>query len=160
MVWLSGMMPYAQCEAILTRIGRYAIGASSCWRQTQRHGARLQVYVDHLTHMSQPEEMAEAEFEWIHVQPKGISMDGGMVNTWEEGWKELKVGAVFAIQTSFEKHPVLGYLTQMAHGVNVRSTAVLGSKTEFEPRMWHLACQHNVHTTLQQAVVADGAAWI
>jgi hypothetical protein len=76
MVWLSGMMPYADCEAVLARIGRYTIGASSCWRQTQRHGARLQAYIDHQTAMSQPEQMAEAKFDRTHSQPKGISLDG------------------------------------------------------------------------------------
>jgi hypothetical protein len=160
MVWLSGMMPYADCEAVLMRIGRYSIGASSCWRQTQRHGARLQAYVDEQTQLSQPEQMTMPEFAPTHAQPKGISMDGGMVQTREEGWKELKVGAVFDIETAFEEHPVTGYLTKMAYGVNVHYTAVFGSKTEFEPRLWHLACEHDVHTTPKQAVVADGAAWI
>jgi hypothetical protein len=153
-------MPYAECEAILRRIGRYSIGASSCWRQTQQHGARLQAYVEHQIQMCQPEEMDADEFEQTHTQAKGISMDGGMVNTREEGWREFKMGAVFDVQTRFEVHPLTGYLTKMAYGANVHYTAVLGSKTEFEPRMWHLACAHHVHTTTHQAIVADGAAWI
>ena len=159
-VWLSGMLPYADCEAVLARIGRYHVAASSCWRQTQRHGSRLQTYVDHQVHLSQPEHLPATEFDQTHAQPKGISMDGGLVNTREAGWKELKVGAVFDLETDFEVHPVTGYLTKMAHGVNVRYTAVLGSKLEFEPALWHLACQHHVHTTTRQGVVADGAAWI
>ena len=33
-----------------------------------------------------------------HQALKGISMDGGMVNVRGEGWKEIKVGAVFDVE--------------------------------------------------------------
>jgi len=160
MVWLSGLLPYAQCEAVWQQIGHKSIAATSIWRQTQRYGERLETYLEAHIQTTQPEAVDWVEFDNEQPDPKGISMDGGMVNTREEGWRELKVGAVFDIETGFEPHPLTGYLTKMARGVNVHYTAVLGSKTDFEPSLWHLAWEHHVPQAKHQGVVADGAAWI
>jgi hypothetical protein len=160
MVWLSGLLPYAQCEAVWQHIGRKKIAATSIWRQTQWYGERLHAYLEDQIQASQPDQVDWVEFDHKQPHPKGISIDGGMVNTREEGWRELKVGVVFDIETCFEPHPLTGYLTKMAHGVNSHYTAVLGSKTEFEPACWHLAWQHRVPQATHHAVVADGAAWI
>jgi hypothetical protein len=46
MVWLSGLLPYRQCEQVFARIGERRLPASSIWRQTQRHGERLQAYME------------------------------------------------------------------------------------------------------------------
>lgn len=159
MVWLSSLLPYEQAAAVWARIGECELPTSSLWRQVQYHGPRLQAYVEHqtATRLTDP---ASWSSEPLPNQAKGISIDGGMVNTREEGWKELKVGAVFDIQTRFEPHPVTGYLTKMAHGVGVHYTAVLGSKTEFEPVFEALAVAQHVPQATHQGVVADGAAWI
>jgi len=157
MVWLSGLLPYEQASTVWARIGECELPASSLWRQVQYHGRRLQTYVECQASVAAVD---LAQWEPAHPQPKGISMDGGMVNTREEGWRELKVGAVFDIQTRFEPHPVTGYLTKMAHGVGIHYTAVLGSKTEFEPVFEALAVAQHVPQATHQGVVADGAAWI
>lgn len=159
MVWLSGLLPYDQAAAVWKRLGECELPASSLWRQVQSHGPRLQAYVEQQGPVS-PDDPARWSIQSLHNQPKGISMDGGMVNTREAGWKELKVGAVFDIATRFEPHPVTGYLTKMAHGVRVHYTAVLGSKAEFEPALERLAITRRVPTASRQAIVADGAAWI
>jgi hypothetical protein len=46
MVWLSGLLPYEQCEAVFAEIGEQWFSASSIWRQTQKHGHRLLDYVE------------------------------------------------------------------------------------------------------------------
>lgn len=48
----------------------------------------------------------------------------------------------------------------MAHGVNIHSTAVLGSKDTFTPALWALAVQHELPTAQERAVIGDGAAWV
>ena len=42
MVWLSSLLPYAQCSAVFQEIGERLVPASSLWRQTQQHGQRMQ----------------------------------------------------------------------------------------------------------------------
>lgn len=95
-----------------------------------------------------------------HDQRKGVSMDGGMVNIRGEGWRELKVGAVFDVEMRLERNPQTQQLDEMAHGVNVHYTTVLGSKESFTPALWALAVKHELPTAKERAVVGDGAAWV
>jgi hypothetical protein len=160
MVWLSGLLPYEQCAAVFEEIGERLIPASSIWRQTQRHGARLQAYVKHQQEQVSVERVVLPDALHDHDQRKAVSLDGGMVNIRGEGWRELKVGAVFDVQTRLERNPQTHQLDEMAHGVNVHYTAVLGSKTDFTPALWALAVKHELPTAKERAVIGDGAAWV
>jgi len=110
MVWLSSLLPYTQCEAVLAQIGEQWISASSIWRQTQKHGQRLRTYVEHQREQVGVERIQFADAKHDHDQAKGISMDGGMVNIREEGWRELKVGTVFDVEMRLERNPQTGEL--------------------------------------------------
>jgi hypothetical protein len=160
MVWLSGLLPYEQCQQVFERIGERFIPSSSTWRQTQKHGQRLQDYVERQREQVSVERVVLPDVRYDHDQRKGVSADGGMVNIREEGWRELKVGAVFDVETRLQRNPQTLDLDEMAHGVNVHYTAVVGSKTEFTPALWALAVQHQVPTAKERGFVGDGAAWI
>ncbi|MCI0708546.1 MAG: transposase [Chloroflexi bacterium] len=95
-----------------------------------------------------------------HDQRKAISIDGGMVNIRAAGWKEIKVGAVFDVESRLQRDPHTQDWVEMAHGVAVHYTAVLGTKDEFQPALWALAFAHDIPTARQCSVVADGALWI
>jgi hypothetical protein len=160
MVWLSGLLPYEQCATVFHEIGERLIPASSIWRQTQRHGERLQAAIAHQREQVSVERVVLPDRRYDHDQRKGVSLDGGMVNIRGEGWRELKVGAVFDVETRLERNPQTQELDEMAHGVNVHYTAVLGSKDDFTPALWALAVEQDVPTAKERAVVGDGAAWI
>ena len=83
-----------------------------------------------------------------------------MVKIWYQGWREMKVGTVFDVETRLERDPQTGELEQIAHGTHVQYTAILGSKEDFKPAFWALAVQHNLPTARNRSVVADGALWI
>lgn len=160
MVWLSGLLPYGQCEQVFARIGERMIPASSIWRQTQRHGQRLTGLVEHQRQQVSIELVKLPEARYDHDQRKGVTMDGGMVNIRGEGWRELKVGAVFDIEQRLERDVHTRQLEPHAHAAQVRYAAVLGSKDQFAPALWALAVQHQVPTAHESCVCADGAAWI
>jgi hypothetical protein len=160
MVWLSGLVPYQQCSAVFEVIGERVIPASSIWRQSQRHGERLQAYVQQHREQVGVERVVLPDAIHDHQQRKGVSMDGGMVNIRGEGWRELKLGAVFDVETRLERNPQTQLLDEMAHGVDLHYTAILGSRDEFTPALWALAVEHDLPTAKERAVVADGAAWI
>lgn len=160
MVWLSGLLPYQQCEAVFAEIGERWISASSNWRQTAHHGARLQDYVETQRDQVSVERIQLPDAKHDHHQRKGVSMDGGMVNIRGEGWRELKVGAVFDVDVRLERNAHTGELDEMPHGVNVHYTAVLGSKDAFRPALWALGVQQDLPTARNRSVVADGALWI
>lgn len=160
MVWLSGLLPYEQCEAVFAEIGEQWLSASSIWRQTQKHGQRLLEYVEYQREQVSVERIQFPDEKHDHDQRKGMSIDGGMVNIRDEGWRELKVGTIFDVDLRFERNPQTGELDEMAHGVNVHYTAILGTKDEFRPALWALAVQQNLPTARNRSVVADGALWI
>lgn len=160
MVWLSSLLPYEQCEAVFEQIGERWVSASSIWRQTQKHGERLQTYVERQQEQVSVERIQLPDARHDHDQRKGVSMDGGMVNIRGEGWRELKVGTVFDVELRRQRNPQTQQLDELAHGVNVHYTAVLGSKDDFKPALWALAVKHELPTARNRSVVADGALWI
>jgi hypothetical protein len=158
MVWLSALVSYEQCAQVFRRIGEHWIPPNTIWRYTQREGARLsEVVQDQVTAVAIETYVLPAEQTLI---PKGLSVDGGMVHIRGEGWRELKVGVVFDLQTGLEKHPVTEHLLKMTQGINLQYTAVLGNKDTFKPRVWALGAMHDFPSAIRQALVADGAAWI
>lgn len=160
MVWLSGLLPYQQCQMVMREIGERFIPPSSIWRQTQRHGAQLQAAVEHQREQMSVERIQLPDARHDHDQRMAVSMDGGMVNIRGQGWRELKVGAVFEVETRLERNPQTRELDPMAHAVNLHYTAVLGTKDEFMPALWALAVEHDLPTARNRSVVADGALWI
>lgn len=160
MVWLSALLPYAQCEQVLARIGERYVSASSIWHQTQTYGEALQAAVEHQQECVGVERIQLPDARHDHDQRKGVSLDGGMVNIRAEGWREVKVGAVYDVTLRRERNPQTGELDELPQGVNVHYTAVLGSKERFTPALWALAVAQHVPTARNRSVVADGALWI
>ena len=160
LVWLSGLLPYEQCEQVMERIGERYVSDSSIWRQSQFYGERMQAEVERQRQQVSVERIQLPDDRHDHDQRKAVSMDGGMVNIRTQGWRELKVGAVFDVETRLERNPQTQQLDEMAHGVNVGYTAVLGTKDAFNPALWALAVQHELPTARNRSVVADGALWI
>jgi hypothetical protein len=144
----------------MERIGERYVSASSIWRQSQVYGERMQAEVERQRQQVSVARIQLPDARHDHDQRKAVSMDGGMVNIRGEGWRELKVGAVFDVETRLERNPQTRELDEMAHGVNVGYTAVLGSKDDFSPALWALAVQHELPTARNRSVVADGAVWI
>ena len=160
MVWLSALLPYAQCEQVFARIGGRLIPASSIWRQTQRHGKRLEQHVEHQRQQVSLELVKLPDAVHDHDQRKGVTMDGGMVNIRGEGWRELKVGAIFDITQRLERDPHTHLLTEHAHAVQSHYTAAFGGKAAFAAAFWALAVEQAIPTAKDSCVCGDGAAWI
>lgn len=160
MVWLSGLLPYAQCVEVFERVGQCRVGLSSLWRQVQVYGARLLEEAEHQQAQVSPERVQLGSAAMDHAQVKGVSLDGGMVNIRGEGWKEVKVGAVYDVALRLERDEATGAYTEIPHAQQVAYTAVLGDVEHFGPALWALAVAQQVPTARQSSVTADGAEWI
>ena len=160
MVWLSGLLPYKQCQQVFEFIGECLIPSSSVWKQTQHHGERLQAFVEQQREQVSVERIVFPDAIHDHDDRKAVSMDGGMTNIRGQGWRELKVGAVFDLETRLERNSQTKEMDEMVHGVDVHYTAVLGNKKDFTPALWALAVEHDVPTAKERAVIGDGALWI
>jgi hypothetical protein len=158
MVWLSGLLPYEQCREVFERIGKVILGSSSVWRYTQAYGEKLKHQLEQQRSQHNIGQVRLAGQD--HDRQKGISLDGGMVNIRGEGWKEMKVGAVYDVIQRFERDPRTQEWTDLPHALKTSYTAVLGDSPTFAPALWHLAVLHDVPSAALSSLTADGAEWI
>jgi hypothetical protein len=152
MVWLSGLVPYAQAEAVMQRIGRRTISDSSLWRTVERQGARLRGTVEPTVFETLPAASDEPPWNW----GKMLSMDGGMVNIRREGWKELKVGLIGDVVSI---DPPESSVVPEVHTVPCAYTGVLGDSEAFTPVLVQMARAHGFFEAAQSSITADGAPW-
>ena len=154
-VWLSGLLPYAQVQAVLQRTRQPVLPTTTVWEETQRQGQRL---LDQVTFEREHVNVERTQWDHRRYNPrqfKSISLDGGMVYIRDEGWKELKAGVVADLEHNWQtaETPVI----QLKH---LRYTAVLGDPVCFAEALWELAYQQGIPYAGRVAVTADGAPWI
>lgn len=154
LVWLSGLVPFAQVQQIVETLGQVSVSKTSIWEQTQTHGQRLQQ-----VEQQQQQHVSVERTRWTHQHydpflTRCISMDGGMICVVGEGWKELKVGLVSGIEPDWSNPQATVKLIHMDY------CAVIGDVKAFEPALWALAVKQLVPYAGRLAVVADGAQWI
>jgi hypothetical protein len=160
MVWLSGLLPYGQVVQVFERIGHRSMPQSNLWRETQAQGDRLQAERDQQRAAVAPERVVVGHERNDHDTPKGVSMDGGMVNIREEGWKEFKAGVVYDVTTRPGQDPQTGEEIDLPCIETRQYTAVLGEVSQFAPALWAVAVEQDLPCAARSSVTADGAEWI
>lgn len=160
MVWLSGLLPYGQVVQVFERIGHRCIPSSNVWRETQVQGQRLQEELERQRAAAAPERVVIGHERDDHDTPKGVSMDGGMVNIRGEGWKEFKVGVVYDLGQQPGHDPQTGETVDQPCAEQARYTAVLGDVEQFASALWAMAVEHDLPRAARSSVTADGAEWI
>jgi hypothetical protein len=136
MVWLSGLLPYKQVEEVFERIGHCEVARMSVWRQAEQHGERLRAYLKRKQEQVGVERVVLPPPGQDHWQPKGISLDGGMINIRGEGRKEIKVGAIGDIEQRSERDPVTDEEKLQAHCIHVGYAPPFWDRR----RLSHLPC--------------------
>lgn len=80
-----------------------------------------------------------------------VALDGGMINTREQGWKEVKLGAVQSLHREDEERLVRGHNSYTAH---------LGSVDPFRDLVWAEVTRRGEKGRESTVVLGDGAPWI
>jgi hypothetical protein len=161
-VWLAGLVPYEQAEAILAEIGGVSVSATSIWRQLQVWGRRFVALeaAEQAAANALPEQWAPPSRAEVSDQRMGVAMDGFMVHVLAEGWKELKLGAVFALEQRPGTDAGSGEPLETAHAVHTTYAAHLGGPEVFGERLWAEARRRGWEQAQDTQVLGDGAAWI
>jgi hypothetical protein len=161
-VWLSGLVPFEQAEAILQEIGQVNISRSSIWRRTQVWGAKFQALADSERAQAQavPEKWQPPSRAVEPDRRMGVALDGMMLHVRQEGWKELKLGAVFDIEVRLGKDAHTREPVPLAHAVHNSYVAYLGGPESFGEMAFAEARRRGWEQAQDTQVVADGAAWI
>jgi hypothetical protein len=155
-------VPYAQAEAILQEIGGVNISRCSIWRRAEVWGAAFQRLETHerARATALPEQWEPPSRAVVPDQRMGVAMDGMMVHVRHEGWKELKVGAVFAIEVGVGRDVQTDEPVPLAHAVHNTYAAHLGGPEVFGELLFTEARRRGWEQAQDTQVVADGAAWI
>jgi len=103
MVWLSGLLPFEQAAQVFERIGHQWIAGSTLWDQSAIHAERFKDYLDRRCDRVGPKRVVLPPPGKDHPEPKGISLDGGMVNVRDEGWKVIRVGECSKCESSWNE---------------------------------------------------------
>jgi hypothetical protein len=161
-VWLSGLVTFAEAGKILQTIGEIPISTSSIWRRVAAWGPKCQAVetVQRAASAAAPTREELNQTVPLESQDLGVAMDGGMVHIREEGWKELKVGCVFAIRQQPTRDKHTGEIVDLAHAVSNTYVAHLGGPQVFGDQVWAEARQRRWMQARETIVLGDGAAWI
>ena len=161
-VWLAGLVPYRQAEAILAEIGQVTLPASSIWRRLQEAGGQFAVLeeAERVRATALPEKWDPPSRAEKSDQRLGVAMDGFMVHLCDEGWKEMKLGAVFGLALRQERDVRTGERGPAAHAVNVSYAAHLGGPEVFGELVFTEARRRGWEQAQDTEVIGDGAVWI
>ena len=161
-VWLAGLVPYAQAEAILAEIGQVTISATSIWRQLQAWGSQFaaqeeaeRAQANALPERWQPPSRAEQS-----DQRMGVAMDGFMVHIVDEGWKEMKLGVVFELELGRGRDERTGERGLVPQAADSSYAAYLGGPEVFGERVFAEARRRGWEQAQDTQVIGDGAVWI
>jgi hypothetical protein len=161
-VWLAGQVPYQQAEAILAEIGQVTIPATSIWRRVQHSGSQFAALeeAERVRATALPEKWEPPSRAEQADQRMGVSLDGFMVHLRAEGWKEMKLGAVFALALRPARDVRTGEVAPAAHAVNLSYAAHLGGPEVFGALLFSEAKRRGWEQAQDTQVIGDGSVWI
>ena len=159
---MSGLVTFAEAATILNRLGEIPISTSSLWRRVAVWGPKCQALeaTQRAASLATPTREELNQTDAPAGQDLGAAMDGGMVHIRDEGWKELKVGCVFAIRQQPTRDKHTGEMVDLAHAVANTYVAHLGGPGVFGEALWAEARQRHWMQARETVVLGDGAPWI
>ena len=143
---LGAYMPFEAAERVLLETSGVSLSDSSIRTISESIGADIESIIKAESEESLINEPLAPEAEIM-----AVFADGTMVNTREERWKEVKVGAVASYTRRGEKQLKLEQTTY---------TAYLGSVEEFKPRLWAEVYRRGVAGKEATLFLGDGSPWV
>jgi hypothetical protein len=140
-------LPFEEGAEVLEQLTGVAVSANRVRKSTERLGQVIE---------EQEQEEVEAAWDVKLPPPAGsesgpetlyIEMDGTMVNTREDGWREMKVASIHELDAQ----------TQECHA---SYRVHLGSPEPFGRRVWLEAHRRGLNHARRVVALGDGAAWI
>jgi hypothetical protein len=162
-VWLSGAVPsYEMASEILRRIGGISVSPSTIWRRTQQTGCQFRMLEaqERKRATALPEQWTPPSRAVVADQRMGVAIDGALIHIRQEGWKEVKIGTVFALVVSPCPDVNTGELTEVAHAIHNSYVAHLGGPDVIGEMTWTEARRRGWEQAQDTQVLGDGAVWI
>jgi len=144
---LGACVPFARASEILEETTGVSMSASELGETTEWVGEQIGAQLEQEIEVAGKGDVPSRENADVLV----VAMDGGMIHTREEGWKETKVGAIQALQRLDDRTLRRG---------PVSYTAVLGSVGPFRDALWAEVLRRGERGREATVVLGDGAPWI
>lgn len=147
MVYAGQLDSYERCNEVIGELINIEVSVAQVYRLTDAYGKAV----------AQEEEEVNKERTLAPVKQEEVlyaQADGSMLQTREEGWKEVKVGRLFKSSDCIHAEQKAGRISH-SHYV-----AHLGNSKDFTDQM-DAVIELYVHSSSKQLVfVSDGAIWI
>jgi hypothetical protein len=161
--WLCGTVEYGRAREVLERIGRITLSETTIWRRVQNSGQKVREVVERKRIKARTDTA-----RWWDAPGKrsrqvgriGVGMDGTMIHIRDEGWKELKVGCVFNVETQPIADSLTDEVTDVGCAVDNSYVAHLGGPEVFGEMVWAEARRRGWEEAEDTQVIGDGAPWI
>jgi hypothetical protein len=152
---------YREAEAILQQVGSINISRGSIWQRVQVWGEQMQALAEQERPQANavPEQWTPPSRAEVTDQRMGVALDGTMVHIKTEGWKELKVGAVFEVGVESAPDARSGEMVELAHAQHNSYVAHLGGPQVLGEQVWTEA-RRGWEQAQDTLVLGDGAPWI
>lgn len=149
LVKLCARLPFEEATEVYCELTRTAVSTTTAWLRTQAAGQIASPALHPIPTMKSTATDAEC---------MGISMDGCMANVRSEGWKEIKIGAVFEVKPG--KYGGTAEALDPAHGHAQSYVMHLGGPEGFGVKLSSEAGFRHWSRGDQSVVIGDGAVWI
>lgn len=162
-VWLGGLVAsYREAEAILRQVGGINISRGSIWQQVQVWGTQFAALEERERQQANalPEQWTPPSRAEVSDQRMGVALDGTMVHIKDEGWKELKIGAVFDVAVAPALDERSDEMVELAHAHHTSYVAHLGGPDRLGEQVWTEARRRGWEQAQDTLVLGDGAPWI
>lgn len=161
-VWLGGQVSFGQVSAVLAEVGQIHLSASSVWRRVEQYGDKWVECERRATAAANvvPSRDVPQCGMARHDQPMGIGVDGWMVHLREEGWKEVKTGAVFEVHQREVTDKRTGDIVEQATADACSYVAHLGGPEAFGHKLWREMTERRVPDAYDKVWIGDGAPWL
>lgn len=143
---LGAYMPFETAEKVLLETSGVSLSDSSIRAISENIGADMESIIEEEIEKSLNDALPEPEADVM-----AVFSDGAMVNTREEQWKEVKVGAVASFSRTGEKQLKLKQNTY---------TAYLGTVEDFKPRLWAEGYRRGAKGREATLFLGDGSPWV
>ena len=161
--WLCGIAEYRLAAEALERIGGITLSDTTIWRRVQGCGQKMQEVIERKRIKASTDSARWWDApgkERRQVGRMGAGMDGTMIHIRDEGWKELKVGCVFEVETQPMADPLTEEVVDVDRAVHNSYVAHLGGPEVFGEKMWAEARRRGWEGAQDTQVIGDGAPWI
>ena len=145
MCYMGQHLVFKEAEEVINTFTRADVNAKQIERLCHYYGQSLEDELLHNIEVHGYEEVTPNQIE----KPNYVSVDGCMLFTREEGWKEIKLGRIYKEED----------ITQVSKGrCELQSStyvAHLGNSKDFVPKM-----EYHIENLKNKVFIADGARWI